>query len=181
MEHDHKEPVSGIIKRKGELDLPAATPVPAITLRSTGNRDVSLDRIGQNRHLVLFCYPGDREGLRFPELTGCTPEACSFHDLTDSFADAGAAVFGVSTQSTERQKSFLEREGLTLELLSDSRGKLAHNLGLPVWESANGERFLDRITLVFRKDHGLIDAFHDPEPEEHARRALDIVRSLTQG
>ncbi len=88
MKQDHRESgstseaVSGVVQRDGKLDLRPATPVPAMTLPSTRDRDVELNRIARNHHLVLFCYPGDREGLHFPELTGCTPEACSFHDQT---------------------------------------------------------------------------------------------------
>jgi peroxiredoxin len=102
----------------------------------------------QEHHLVLFFYPGDREGLRYPELAGCTAEACAFRDHLFQFRQSGAVVYGVSLQPVERQRGFVAREHLTFPLLSDQSERLVRALGVPVWESESGERFAVRTTVV---------------------------------
>jgi peroxiredoxin len=61
----------------------------------------------------------------------------------------GAAVFGVSTQTTAYQKEMVARLHLPFEVLSDTEGGFTDALHLPTFE-AGGERLLKRLTLVTR-------------------------------
>lgn len=133
--------------------------------------------VGKN-HLVLFFYPGDREGLRYPELVGCTPEACSFRDRLNELRSLGALVFGVSAQPTMRQQDFVRREGLTFELLSDEGWELMKSLGIPAWSSPTGERFPVRTTMVVEKGGRVADIFEDVEVEGHLERVIISLQKL---
>ncbi len=172
------QPAFGGVRRSGDLRLPIGTPLPALTLPSTAGRDVDLGEVAATQHLVLFFYPGDREGLVYPELAGCTPEACAFDAGGAMLRGAGAAVFGVSLQSTPQQRAFIEREGLALEMLSDVRERLTQCLGIPVWMSRSGERFVDRVTLVFARGQGLAQVIREAAPEAHAGHALEALQAL---
>lgn len=112
-------PANGSVRVEGAIRARPGDALPDVPLRSTAGRVVSVTLKAADRHVVLFCFPGDREGLRYPELAGCTPEACSFSDRLSDVTSLGATVFGLSLQSTERQQRFVEREHLTFELLSD--------------------------------------------------------------
>lgn len=89
---------------------------------------------------------------------GCTPESCGFRDHAADLAAAGAAVAGVSTQSTAYQQEAAERLGLPFPLLSDAQLQLAGALKLPTFmvdvppEQDGGGRcaLVVRLTLVVR-------------------------------
>lgn len=62
--------------------------------------------------IVLYFYPKDNT-------PGCTTEACDFsRDLPD-FSSIGATVVGISPDSPESHKKFIEKQSLTITLLSD--------------------------------------------------------------
>ncbi|NGX42707.1 MAG: putative peroxiredoxin bcp [Chlamydiae bacterium] len=64
--------------------------------------------------LVLYFYPKD-------ETPGCTEEACSFRDNMGKFDNLHALVLGVSPDSVESHKKFLEKHKLPFSLLSDEK------------------------------------------------------------
>src|SRR5215212_7449393 len=90
--------------------LPGAE-VPPVDLVGTGGVTVDLAERSRVGTVVVFAYP--RTGRpdvdspagwdQIPGARGCTPEACSFRDLSAEFAAAGAELFGLSTQDHEYQ------------------------------------------------------------------------------
>ena len=68
---------------------------PDFTLPSQSGEPVRLsDRLGE-RVVVLYFYPKD-------DTPGCTAEACAFRDSHEVFAEAGAEVIGISSDSADR-------------------------------------------------------------------------------
>ena len=136
--------------------LPGAE-VPAVPLRATGGGAVDLAERSRAGTVVVFAYPRTgRPGVdppagwdEIPGARGCTPEACSFRDLAADFADAGAEVFGLSTQDPEYQAEAAERLGLPYSLLSDEGLALASAMRLPTFE-VDGTTLLRRLTMVLR-------------------------------
>src|SRR5215468_168111 len=97
---------------------------PDFTLPSQSGEPVRLhDRIGQ-RVVVLYFYPKD-------ETSGCTAEACAFRDSHAVFADAGAEVIGVSSDSVDSHLAFAGRHELPFTLLSDQGGRVRKMYGVP--------------------------------------------------
>lgn len=90
----------------------------------------------------------------------------------------GAAIYGVSLQPVERQREFVEREHLTFALLSDRGEGLVRALSIPVWESAAGERFAVRTTLVVARGGMIAHRFADVRAEGHVAEVLEAVRGL---
>lgn len=82
-----------------------------------------------------------------PGARGCTPEACSFRDLTDEFTDAGAQIFGLSTQDPQYQQEAAVRLNLPYSLLSDTGRQLADALRLPTF-ATSGMTLLRRLTMI---------------------------------
>ena len=155
--------------------------LPDVHLKSTNDTVVSLRDIAAKHHLVLYFYPGDLEGLRYPELTGCTPQACSFRDSVAELRSKGAEVFGISLQPTARQKDFHQREHLTFPLLSDSELELTNALGIPLWTSESGEVFVSRTTVISRKGGAVFHVFDDVQVDGHISQVLDMVATLNAG
>jgi peroxiredoxin len=164
----------------------AGTSMPAIELPSTAGHAVRVDLVPEGAEtLVLYMYPRTgRPGE--PELTpdwdqipgarGCTPESCGFRDHAADLWDAGAAVAGVSTQSTEEQREVVERLELPFPLLSDADLALTRALDLPTHAVA-GHTLLKRLTLIARE--GRIEHVFYPvfPPDMHAAKVLAWLRS----
>ena len=132
---------------------------------------------------VLFCYP--RTGRPDEELPpgwnaipgarGCTPEACGFRDAHAQFAELGARVIALSTQSADYQREMAERLHLPFPVLSDEALELTRALRLPTFETS-GMTLLRRITLVI--DDGRIEHVFYPvfPPDSHAGEVLSWLR-----
>lgn len=152
--------------------------IPKVVLASTSGKNVDLQDACSNHHVVLFFYPGDGEGVRYPELAGCTQEACSFRNQLASVQGQKAIVYGVSLQSTERQKEFVLREHLNFELLSDQREELIRQLSLPVLESEAGERFVKRTTVLIQKGGRIAHIFKDIDVKIHVDEVVRYLKEL---
>ena len=166
------------MRRQGRISIRPGDLLPSVTLHSTAGRDVYVAAKAATNHVVIFFYPGDREGLRYPELAGCTGEACSFRDHLATLHKLGAVLFGVSLQSTERQRQFVEREHLSFELLSDEHKKLVSALGIPMWISREGEEFVVRTSVVVAKGGRVAAVFEDVDAAGHVEAVIEVVRRL---
>jgi peroxiredoxin len=163
--------------------LPGAA-MPYLALPSTVGQDVTLDQLAPVR-TVLYIYPmTGQPGVDLPEgwdaipgARGCTPESCGFRDHHADLQAAGAAaVFGLSSQSTEYQAELAERLGLPFAVLSDPGLELAHALDLPTF-AAGGPRLYKRLTLIVaggRVEHAFYPIF---PPDQHAAEVLDWLRA----
>ena len=155
--------------------------VPPIALPATTAETVRLDELPGRT--VLFAYPRTgRPGEEMPPgwdaipgARGCTPETCGFRDAHEQFADAGARVLALSTQSSDYQRELAERLGLPFPVLSDERLELTRALRLPTFET-NGWTLLRRLTLVI--DDGRISHVFYPvfPPDRHAHEVLSWLR-----
>jgi peroxiredoxin len=122
--------------------LPGAE-VPSVGLVATDGRTIDLAERSRSGTVVVFAYPRTgRPGAdvpagwdEIPGARGCTPEACSFRDLSADFTAAGAELYGLSTQDPEYQGEAAERLALTYPLLSDEHLALAAALRLPTSRS----------------------------------------------
>jgi peroxiredoxin len=163
--------------------LPGAT-VPPIALASTDGGHFRVDGPPDGaERLVLYAYPRTgrpgEESLvadwdEIPGARGCTPQSCAFRDHASELRAAGAAVAGISTQSTDYQREAVDRLGLPFPLLSDAGLELTHALGLPTFEVA-GRTLLKRLALVIGE--GKIEhVFYPVFPPD--RNAADVLAWL---
>jgi peroxiredoxin len=157
--------------------------IPPVALPSTAGGDVRLDRLGPGR-TVIYAYPmtgtpgvDPPDGWdEIPGARGCTPESCGFRDHHAELAQAGAGVYGVSTQTTEQQREAAERLRLPFELLSDAEHRLSDALRLPTME-VQRVTMLCRLTLVVRDgrvEHVFYPVF---PPDAHAAEVLAWLRA----
>jgi peroxiredoxin Q/BCP len=174
-----QQPTIGDVRRAGTIQLKKGDLVSDISLRSTSGRVVDLAMEADERHLVLFFYPGDTVGQRYAELSGCTPEAREFRDTLTQFQELNASVFGINLNTPERQRQFVVREHLPFELLSDCFKQLVTLWGIPLWTSQSGEEFVSRFTVVVRKGR-VISAIYDvTSVPGHVDSVLECARSLS--
>lgn len=156
--------------------------LPDVVLPSTDGTRVALSAL--RGRVVIYVYPmTGRPGVPPPEgwksipgASGCTPQSCAFRDHYGELRSLGAAVFGLSTQSTDYQKEARDRLHLPFELLSDEQRQLQARLGLPTFV-AGGMELYQRLTLV-TKDAGIEKVFYPVAPPE--RNASEVLAWLRQ-
>lgn len=98
---------------------------PDFTLKDGDGNDWKLsDKRG--KIVVLLFYPGDNTPV-------CTKQMCSVRDNWADYAETGAEVVGISTDSAASHKNFVEKYDLPLTLLSDENGETLEKYGVKSW------------------------------------------------
>jgi thioredoxin-dependent peroxiredoxin len=142
---------------------------PDFTLPSQAGEQVRLsDRFGE-RIVVLYFYPKD-------ETVGCTKEACAFRDSYEVFAEAGAEVIGVSSDSVDRHAAFAGHHELPFTLLSDQGGQVRKSYAVP----ATLGILPGRVTYVIDRA-GIVRHVFSSQTNigRHVNDALDVVKKLS--
>jgi len=118
------------------------------------------------RALVVYFYPRD-------ETPGCTREACSFRDFFRQYAEAGADLVGVSTDTKAAHDAFASHHQLPFGLIADPQGRLARAFGL---DPSGG--VAPRATFVIGRDGRVARVFPNVRVDGHADEVLAAVRAL---
>ncbi len=157
--------------------------MPDVNLQSTRGRQVNIGEVSSNK-TVFFFYPmTGKPGVPLPKgwdlipgARGCTPESCSYRDHYREFRDLGFEVFGISSQTTEDQKEFSQRSGITYEILSDSKLELARALRLPTFTVEEVERPLIRRLTLIAKERKIEKVFYPIfPPDKNADQVLEYL------
>jgi peroxiredoxin len=103
-----------------------------------GNEWKLSDHLGKT--VVMMFYPGDNTPV-------CTAQLCSVRDHWSDYQATGAEVVGISMDSAESHKGFVEKHELPLRLLSDDKGEVTRAYDLKSWlpgRSARGVVVIDK-------------------------------------
>ncbi len=156
--------------------------LPSVPLQSTQGGKVDLAALAGRT--VVYCYPmTGRPGVPLPDgwdeipgARGCTPQSCAFRDHHAELGALGAAVYGLSTQSTAYQQEAAERLHLPFGLLSDEGLQFTHALALPTMQ-VEGMTLIKRTTLII--DHDVIAKVFYPvfPPNENATQVMAWLRA----
>jgi peroxiredoxin Q/BCP len=137
---------------------------PDFTLRNQDDKSVTLFSL-KGRKVVLFFYPKDFS-------PGCTREACHFRDSFEDFTEAGADVIGVSADSVESHKKFIESNLLPYTLLSDPGGEVAKLYGV------SGFLLPGRTTFIIGENGTILYIFSSQtDMKAHIDESLKILKS----
>lgn len=141
---------------------------PDFTLPSQSGTSVSLADYRGRRVVVLYFYPKDNT-------RGCTAEACAFRDSHEVFAQAGAEVIGVSSDSVGSHEKFGSRHQLPFTLLSDRGGALRRRYGVARTLGV----LPGRVTYVIDRDGIVRHVFASmTNISKHVADALAVVNKL---
>ncbi|MCF8067065.1 MAG: peroxiredoxin [Desulfobacterales bacterium] len=94
---------------------------PIFTLPDQNNNNVALKDFN-GKWIVLYFYPKDNT-------PGCTNEAIDFTSLTKQFNKLNAVIIGVSPDSSESHRKFIEKYELKILLLSDIKKAVLKKYG----------------------------------------------------
>lgn len=108
------------------MSLSVGSTAPDFTLTTLGANGPELfklsDHIGQGSLLLLF-VPMAYTGV-------CTKEFCELSNSINEYTKLNAKVIGISGDNPFAQKAWAEKEGITLQLLSDYDHKVTEAYGV---------------------------------------------------
>jgi peroxiredoxin Q/BCP len=146
---------------------------PAFSAPNQHNETISLSDYKGSRNVILYFYPKD-------DTPGCTIEANQFTELASEFARVDTVVLGVSKDTCESHRAFIDKFGLEVDLLADTTGALCEAYGVWQEKEKNGVKKpgIVRSTFLINKDGELVEAMYGVTADGHAREMLEKVRAL---
>jgi thioredoxin-dependent peroxiredoxin len=145
---------------------------PDVKLETVDGKIVSPADFHGNK-LVLYFYPKD-------DTSGCTREAQDFSALADEFEETGAWLLGVSKDSRERHRKFIDKYGLKVTLATDRDGAACEAFGTWVEKSMYGRKYMgiDRATFLIDRDGVVKRVWRKVKVPGHAEEVLAAAREL---
>lgn len=150
------------------MTIQIGDPAPSITFTAHDGRELSLDGFRGKQAVVLFFYPKDNTRI-------CTREACAFRDSYEEFVAAGAIVVGVSGDSIDSHRKFIDSHQLPYVLVADTDGSLRRAFEVPKTLG-----FIPgRVTYVIDCGGIVRGVINRPlQSQKHVDEALTLVRGL---
>jgi peroxiredoxin Q/BCP len=142
---------------------------PDFELPDQDGRTVKLsDFRGQT--VVVYFYPK-------ADTPGCTTQACGVRDHRADYAQAGAAVLGISPDPVAAVKKFHEKYGLDFSLLADQDHSVAEKYGVWVEKSMYGRTYFgnERTTFIIDGDGRVSRVLRKVKPNEHDEQVLQAL------
>ena len=146
---------------------------PAFSTPNQKNEMISLSDFKGNKKVVLYFYPKD-------DTPGCTIQANQFTELASEFAKVESVILGVSKDSCESHQAFIDKFGLSVDLLADTNGELCDAYGVWQEKEKNGVKKMGivRSTFLINKEGVLEDVIYGVTADGHAQEMLDKVSQL---
>jgi len=148
------------------------TKAPSFTAKNQDGQKVSLKDF-QGKWLVLYFYPKDNT-------PGCTIEAKDFTQLKKEFEKMNAVIIGVSKDSVKSHCSFIEKQGLKIDLLSDENQEMLESY--KVWDKKKfmGREFMGiiRSTFLINSEGKIVAEWSPVKVNGHAQEVLDKLKEL---
>ena len=123
--------------------------------------------------VVLYFYPKD-------DTPGCTTQACSLRDSWESVRD-DAKIFGVSIDSAQSHRKFIDKYTLPFPILSDPEKKIVQTYGVWLEKSMYGRKYMgtERSTFVIDSAGRIAAIFRKVKPEQHVGLVRDTLSKLS--
>ncbi|GET28071.1 peroxiredoxin [Prolixibacter sp. SD074] len=124
-------------------------------------KTISLDDF-KGKKLILYFYPKDNT-------PGCTAEACDLNDNYDYWISKGYEVVGVSPDSEESHRKFIDKYGLKFNLISDPEKDLLQAYGAWGEKKLYGKTYMGvlRTTFVINEEGIIEKIFRKVKTKEH--------------
>ncbi|MHB8396885.1 MAG: peroxiredoxin [Thermoplasmataceae archaeon] len=145
--------------------LETGTKAPDFEAKDQNGKTVRLSSF-HGKTVVLYFYPKD-------DTPGCTVEACNFRDNFSSFRQHGIEVIGVSVDSENSHRKFVDKYNLNFTLVSDGSKDIVEKYGVR-GDSGSAKR----VTYIIKPDGTIGYVYGKVTPKEHAVDVLNRIREL---
>ena len=142
--------------------LEVGTKAPEFCLPNQDDEEICLRDI-KGKWIVLYFYPKDNT-------PGCTTQACDFTAAQPDFSALDAIILGVSPDSTEKHRKFIDKKELGITLLADEEKEVC-NL-YKVWQLKKfmGKEYMGvvRSTFIINPEGNIAAVWTKVRVKEHA-------------
>ncbi len=154
------------------MGLETGAKAPSFCLPDQNEKKTDLKDFA-GKWVVLYFYPKDNT-------PGCTAEAVEFTARSKEFEKLGAAIIGVSADSPQSHRAFMEKQKLNLRLLSDADKKTLHAYG--VWQKKKmaGREYMGivRTTCLIAPDGKLVKLWPKVKVKGHIDEVLAALKNI---
>lgn len=125
---------------------------------------------------ILYFYPKDNT-------PGCSTEAIEFSYYKKDMEDVGVKIIGVSRDSIESHKKFIEKKSLTIELLSSEESDMTEKYGVWQLKKNYGKEYMGivRTTYIISPDLKIAEVYKKVKVNGHAEKVVNRVKELING
>lgn len=122
----------------------------------------------KGRKIALYFYPKDNT-------SGCTAEACSLRDGYDELKKAGYEIIGVSKDSAQSHRGFIDKQNLPFRLIADTDTTLQKQFGVWAEKKMYGRTYMGTLRYTFLIDeNGVIEkVIEKVDTKNHAQQILN--------
>lgn len=155
-----------------EQKLSAGQKAPDFSLPNQDGKAVSLKDFN-GKWVVLYSYPKDNT-------PGCTIEAIDFTKYSNDFKQLGAIVLGISPDDGKSHCNFIEKQKLSLTLLSDLEHKTLAQYGAWGMKRMFLKKYegVIRSTFLIDPNGKLAHIWHKVSVKDHAKEVLSKLKEL---
>jgi len=147
---------------------------PDFTLMGSDNKEHSLkDYLGKK--VILYFYPRDNTA-------GCTLEAESFRDQSETLQGENAVIIGVSRDSLDSHEKFISKLDLPFVLLSDEDSKVCTLYDVLKEKNMYGKKSIGiaRSTFIIDEEGIVIYENRKVKAEGHAEEIVEFLKDKTK-
>jgi len=151
--------------------LKEGTKAPDFKLPSQDGKIVKLSDF-RGKKVALYFYVRDFT-------PGCTNQACSMRDGNDKLRANGIVTIGISTDSVESHKKFVNKYDLPFTILSDSNTKVARAYGVYGMKTFMGRKFMGvkRTTFLIDEKGRIVKVMPKVDVKHHADEVLEVFKA----
>jgi peroxiredoxin Q/BCP len=145
---------------------------PDFKIPSSNNSEFQLKKC-KNQFIVIYFYPKDNT-------PGCTNEAKDFTKLYKQFRKLNCEIIGISKDSIETHKKFINKFKIPFQLLSDEKIIVLKKYG--AWGEKNmyGKKFMGikRTTVLISPKGKIIKIWNNVKVKDHAKEVLNFLKEV---
>lgn len=143
---------------------------PSFSLKDQNGKVHSLKDY-KGKKIVLYFYPRDNT-------PGCTKQACAFRDSFTDYKKQDIVILGISSDSEQSHKKFIEKHNLPFDLLVDEKHDVLEKYGAWTKKTLYGKIFMgiQRITYIVDENGKILKTYPKVKPEENAKQILQDIQ-----
>jgi len=144
--------------------------VPSFELHDANGETVKSSEF-KGKKFVVYFYPRDFT-------PGCTIEADEFSKEYKKFQKIGATIIGISTDSVESHKKFVEKMNIPYVLLSDPESEVSKKFGVWGKKQFMGREYMgiQRSTFLVDEKGKIFKVYPSVKPKGHAEEVLAALK-----
>ncbi|GDX37541.1 peroxiredoxin [Candidatus Pelagibacterales bacterium] len=143
---------------------------PNFILPSSNNKNFEINK-SLDQYLAIYFYPRDNT-------PGCINEAKDFSKLYKEFKKLNCEIFGISKDSVESHKKFINKFKIPFQLLSDEKITALKKYGAWGEKSMYGKKFMGikRTTVLINPKGKIIKIWNNVKVKDHAKEVLSCLK-----